>query len=317
MAMPESAPPPRIRYPTIDVLRGVALVAMAVYHFSWDLAYHGFVAWDVAGDPGWRAFAMAIAGSFLLISGVALSLAARGGVDPGAFAIRLMKIAGAAALVSLATLFLFPDTWIFFGILHMIAAGSLIGLLFLGLPVWVTALAALAVVLLPLVVSGGMFDLRPLLFLGLSSVPPVSNDFVPVFPWLAPVLAGIALGRLVAEGRIRVSTAPLRSAGARLLALMGRWSLPIYLLHQPLLFGLVWLAAMALPPDPAVERARFEEACRQGCGPGEAACAAFCGCVADALDGTPFFMTRGGDPSMSAVVSTAVAACSPGETPMP
>lgn len=305
----------RVRYPVLDVLRGVALVAMAVYHFAWDLAYHRFVDWDVAGDPGWRGSAMAIAASFLFLSGVGLPLAARGGLDPRAFALRLARIAAGAAAVSLATYFLFPDAWVFFGILHMIAAGSLVGLAFLRLPVAVTLAAAAVAAILPLVVSGGPFDAPALAFLGLSTTPPVANDFVPVFPWIAPVLAGIAVGRLVAGGRIRLSTRPPRDPVGSGLAVMGRWSLAIYLVHQPLLFGLVLAAAAVIPPDPAVERAGFVEACVVGCGEDPAVCRAFCGCVADALDGTDFFTVRGGNPAMEADVRGAASACSSAAPP--
>ena len=62
---------------------GSAIVAMAAYHFSWDLAYHRLVDWDVAGDPVWRDFARTIAASFLAISGLSLVLARRAGADAG------------------------------------------------------------------------------------------------------------------------------------------------------------------------------------------------------------------------------------------
>ncbi|HUG62365.1 MAG TPA: heparan-alpha-glucosaminide N-acetyltransferase [Methylomirabilota bacterium] len=299
----------RDRLPVIDALRGAALVAMIVYHFSWDLAYHGFVRWDVTGDPVWRGFAIAIAGSFLLLSGVALALAARGGLDPSAFVLRLAKIAAAAALVSVASWFMFPDSWIFFGILHMIAAGSVIGLAFLALPPVVTFIAAALALAVPSLLRGGVFDAAPLAFLGLSETAPISNDFVPVFPWLAPVLVGIALGRMIASGRIRLPATAMRGGLERALVTAGRWTLPIYLVHQPVLFGLVAAAASVLPANPEIERDRFVAECRPIYGD------AFCGCVAEALQGTDYWAVRGGDPELSALVSTAGMACRAGETP--
>jgi uncharacterized membrane protein len=53
------------RLPWLDAARGIALAAMVVYHFSWDLRFFGYISADVAGDLGWRIFARCIAASFL------------------------------------------------------------------------------------------------------------------------------------------------------------------------------------------------------------------------------------------------------------
>jgi len=300
------------RLPVVDVLRGVALVAMAVYHFSWDLAYHRFVDWDVAGDPVWRDFAKAIAASFLVISGLSLVLARRAGADAGRYAFRVAKIGAAAAAVTAVTYAVFPDSFVFFGILHMIAVGAILSAPFLGAPAIVPALAAAAVLWIATTVTDPLFDAPALWWVGLSTTTPVSNDYVPVFPWLAPMLVGVALGRLIATGRIRLPAVAPTAMPLRALAAAGRWSLVIYLVHQPLLFGLVSLAAGVLPTSPAVERARFVGECRAECERWEAAaglCERFCGCVATSLDGTSYFTVRGGDPELGTLVATAATTC--------
>ena len=60
------------RIPLVDVLRGVALAAMAVYHFAWDLSFFSLADFGVTENPLWIAFARAIAGSFLALVGVGL-----------------------------------------------------------------------------------------------------------------------------------------------------------------------------------------------------------------------------------------------------
>src|SRR3954454_3249220 len=75
-----SAASPR-RLPWIDAARGIAIAAMVVYHFSWDLRHFGFIAVDVTEQPGWRLFARVIAGSFLALVGVGLVLATRRGFN--------------------------------------------------------------------------------------------------------------------------------------------------------------------------------------------------------------------------------------------
>lgn len=303
------------RIPLVDALRGLAVVAMAVYHLSWDLAYHHLVAWDVVRDPLWRGFAVSIAASFLALSGVSLALAEARGLVPGrAYVLRILKIAAAAAAVSLGTFFIFPDAWIRFGILHMIALGSLLALPFLKAPAIVAAGAAVAVVLAAPALTGPAFDHPALVWTGLSDIVPAMTDYVPVFPWFAAILAGIAVGKGLAAGWIPTGSGDLGRAG-RLLGILGRWSLPIYLLHQPILFGLTAAITLTLPVNETVERETFVRACRLECTrtADAGSCARFCDCVAGSLDGTSFWSVRGGDPEMESLIATAAGACRAGD----
>ncbi len=146
------------RIPLIDQARGVALIAMAIYHFTWDLGFFGYIEPETATTGGWRIFARLIAGSFLFLVGFSLVLGHQQGFRPRPFLIRLGKIGLAAAAITVATWFAFPQTFIFFGILHAIAAASLIGLVFVRLPVVVTLLAAAAAVAAPLYLRAPLFD---------------------------------------------------------------------------------------------------------------------------------------------------------------
>ncbi|WP_181700629.1 heparan-alpha-glucosaminide N-acetyltransferase [Chthonobacter albigriseus] len=322
--MSDSRPLPRRvpRIPLIDALRGIAVVAMVVYHFSWDLSYHHFVTWDVVGDPVWRGFAMSIAASFLVLVGVSLSLAAAEGLSWRRILARLARIAAGAVLVSLATYALFPDAWVRFGILHMIAAGSVLALPFPRLPTAATLAVAVLVLLAPRYLTSEAFDHPLLVWTGLQATVPPANDFVPVFPWLAAVLAGVAAGRLIARGSLPLPFWSGETAAGRVLRWLGRWSLLIYLVHQPLLFGITAGFAMLMPADPEVERAKFVGACRLECtreSGNPEACQGFCSCVAASLDGTSFWTVRGGDPDLASLVSTAASGCRvpPDGTPLP
>lgn len=181
----------------IDVLRGLALVAMALYHFVWDLEFFGYVAAGTAGTGGWKIFARLIASSFLFLAGYSLVLGQRPRIRFDAFMRRFAKIAGAAAVISIATWFAFPNTFIFFGILHSIAAASLVGLLFLPLPAIVSFVAAAAAFAAPLYLRSAIFDAPYLWWVGLSETIPRSNDYVPLLPWLAPFLLGLGTAKLV------------------------------------------------------------------------------------------------------------------------
>lgn len=270
------------RRPAIDVARGLALLAMAAYHASWDATYFGLAGFDLLGDPLWLAARTVILSSFLLLAGIGLVLATRDGVDAGRFLRRLGRVAAGAAAVSAASYALFPDSPIFFGVLHHIAVASVIGLAFVRLPALVTLAVAAMAVLVGTTQSFPLFDSPWLRWIGLTSVAPDSNDFVPLLPWIGGVLAGIGLGRLwpgLGEG-----VAVTGHAG-RLLALAGRHSLAVYLLHQPLLFGIAWVAAQLMPAQTLAVR-DFQASCVASCeraGVARATCTANCGCVQSEL----------------------------------
>ncbi len=279
---PLGIPLGKLRRPAIDVARGLALVAMAVYHASWDATYFGLAGFDLLGDPLWLAARTAILSSFLLLAGIGLVLAARGGLDRGRFLRRLGRVAAGAAAVSAASYALFPDSPIFFGVLHHIVVASVIGLVFIPLPAALTLAAAAAAVLAGTTLSFPPFDGPWLRWIGLTTVAPDSNDFVPLLPWIGGVLAGIGLARLwpgMGDGMAVTGRA------GRVLAWSGRHSLAFYLLHQPLLFGLAWTAAQVIPVElPAVRD--FQAACVATCeraGVASATCAANCSCVQSEL----------------------------------
>lgn len=281
----------RPRLAAVDIARGVAIVAMVVYHTAFDLSAARLIATDVPSDLAWKIFARLIAGTFLFVVGVSLVLATRDGFRRDAFLRRLGLIVGGAALVSLGTWWFDPETFVFFGILHEIALASVLALPFLRLPSAVVAPVAAAVLAAPWFLAHPVFNTPALWWVGLSTVPPTTVDYVPVFPWFGVVLAGIVGGRLlIAYGgdlwRWRPDSPP-----ARWIILAGRWSLLIYLVHQPLIVGAISVAARILPPNESVARANFMGECSAACrvDRDQATCAAFCGCMFDGLYGTELF----------------------------
>ncbi|HEX8663983.1 MAG TPA: heparan-alpha-glucosaminide N-acetyltransferase [Beijerinckiaceae bacterium] len=288
----EASPPPSAlslgagRIEAVDMARGVALVMMAVYHFSWDLSFFQLIATPVGTDPAWKWFARCIAGSFLFLAGVSLVLGHGDGIRWRPFGRRLAVVAGAAAAVTVATYFAFPDSYIFFGILHCIALSSVLALPFLRLP-WPATLACAALALaMPHLVHGEAFDAPALVWLGLGSRVPVTNDWVPVFPWFGTVLAGIVAARLARPLIHRLASRRAGTAPARALAWAGRRSLVIYLVHQPVLLALLYPVAALIGPSPAAEAAPFLRECRETCasaGRGGETCRRACACTMNTL----------------------------------
>lgn len=222
------------RIPLVDVARTLALAAMVVFHFAFDLELFGHLAPGTTTQGIWWWWARATAGTFLVLVGISLWLAHGQGLRWRAFWRRWLMVAGAAALVSAATRIGVGEPWVRFGILHMIAAGSLLALPFLRLPWWITAAVAAAVAMAPGFLRTDALNGGWLLWLGLGTSRPWMVDYLPVLPWLAPVLAGVALARVLPWDRLALDTPLLRRLGWP-----GRHSLAIYLLHQPVLIGLV------------------------------------------------------------------------------
>lgn len=278
----------RLRFLWLDALRGVALIAMASYHFMWDLADFGYLAPDFP-STGWpRLYARGIASTFLFLAGFSLVLAHGNGIRWKSFGIRFARIAAAAALVSVATWFIIPQGFIFFGILHAIAAASLIGLAFLRVPSPLTVLVAVLVIAAPIYLRADAFNSPWLWWVGLSTQTHVSFDYVPLLPWLAPFLLGVVAARLgVVRNWLRQNAQgktppPLWKA---LPGFLGRHSLVFYLVHQPVLISILYLYSLAAPPPPVDQGAEFSRSCVAGCIPDRDAdfCRRFCGCALTSL----------------------------------
>lgn len=231
------------RLVVVDLARTVALAGMALFHFTFDLELFGHLPPGTTVQGGWAVFARVVAGSFLFLSGVSLVLAHGNGVRWPAFRSRLLRVAAAAVLVTVATWVALPQAFIFFGILHAITFASVVGIMLIRLPVW----ALLALVLTVLAVNEGValeaMNPRWLVWTGLGAAQPWTMDFVPVFPWIAAVLGGMATAMAMAAAGLWDR---LRGGGPVLqrLAWPGRHSLAIYLIHQPILLSLVWAGTM-------------------------------------------------------------------------
>lgn len=222
----------------IDLTRSLALLGMAAFHFTYDLEMFGQVAPGTASSGFFWYLARGVAGSFIALAGVSLWLAHGRGLRWRAFGRRWLVLALAAAAVSLATRFAMPQAWVFFGILHAIALFSLLGLAFLRLPTGLILLAGAAVLWGGAVLPGLLEWNDPTLrFLGLGSLRSATVDFEPVFPWFGPFLLG--LGAAKALDRLWPRIALLQGPGW--MGWPGRHSLAVYLIHQPMLIGLLWL----------------------------------------------------------------------------
>ena len=231
---------PRIQL--IDYLRGAALLGMTIIHGAWNLEFLGFLAPGTSNQTFWSLFATLVAGSFLGLVGVSLHLAHAPGIRWRSWVRRFVIIVLAAGCITAVTAVVTPDVYIRFGILHMIAAGSILGLGVLRWPGWVVLACAVVIVVINLVIPPDWLGGVASYVLGFEEVPPVTSDYRPIFPWLAPVLFGIGGARLLQGTGWWAVLGHIAFAGrvGRGLCWLGRHSLAYYLIHQPILFGILW-----------------------------------------------------------------------------
>ena len=239
-ATPERTSPPAApaRIDGVDALRGVAIVAMIAYHFAFDLRFFGVIAADFENGRFWLTARALIVTSFLALVGTSLVLADRAGTPASRHYRRVAFIALCAMAASAASYAVDPRTTIHFGILHCIAVAAIVGRPLVRRP-RIALLAGIGICAAGLVLSHPVFDSRATSWIGFATAKPRTVDYVPLFPWLGVVLVGIAVGDALA----RASFAPLAglaNAPATLRAL-GRHSLLVYMVHQPILMGALWL----------------------------------------------------------------------------
>lgn len=236
------------RFDRLDALRGLAMVWMTLFHFVFDLRHFKLITQDVYRDPFWTWQRTLIVSLFLLCAGVGQAIATAQGQSWPRFWRRWVQVAGAALLVTAGSWLMFPNSFIYFGVLHGLALMLIVVRLTAhwGRGLW--WLGALAVaskfifenLLLtgPLVPWAGVFNGMQWNWLGWISHKPVTEDYVPLFPWLGVMWWGAAAGAWVLRHRPEWLAQPMPRFVQALTGL-GRWSLSYYLLHQPVLIAFV------------------------------------------------------------------------------
>ena len=240
------------RFERLDALRGAAIVWMAGFHFCFDLNQAGFISQNFYDDPLWTGQRSAIVSLFVFCVGLSQAVALDRWQGSARFWKRWTQVAACALLVSAGSWFMFPSSYISFGVLHGIAVMLLVLRLAAPAQRWLWPLGALAL-LLPLWVAHPFFDSRATNWIGLVTHKPITDDYVPLLPWLGVALWGLAAGQWALRQRrgwlgdaLPVS---LRSA-CRPLIWLGQRSLLFYMAHQPVLIALVTTAAWLLHRSP-------------------------------------------------------------------
>lgn len=239
------------RYWEIDLLRGIAIIMMVTYHLMWDLWFFRILPHLVLYTGFWKYFQRTTASLFVLLVGVSLTLSYRsrqrklGNKDKDLadeflyFFRRGRIIFSWGMLISLVT-WLAGTGAIHFGILHLIGASIILAWPFLR-GRWTNLILGALLIGFDWFVGTTRVDTIWLVWLGFKPVAYAAVDYFPLIPWFGLVLIGIFLGNILYTAKgLRFPLADLSWLPLiQLLSLLGRHSLIIYLIHQPLLIGIL------------------------------------------------------------------------------
>lgn len=237
------------RLDAVDALRGLAIVWMTVYHFCFDLNHFGWLRQNFYADPFWTWQRTAIVSLFLLCAGLGQALAVHQGQSGSRFWRRWAQVAACALLVTAGSYWMYPKSFIYFGVLHGIAVMLIIVRFSAGWGRWLWLAGGLAIAM-KLIAAWAHFYWAGAEFLngfgfnwlGLISRKPITEDYVPLLPWLGVMWWGMAAGQWLLASRPHWVSRAIPAAAAPL-AWLGRWSLSWYMLHQPVLMGLLTVVA--------------------------------------------------------------------------
>jgi uncharacterized membrane protein len=228
----------------VDALRGVAIIMMVIYHFTYDLDQFGN--FDIgANDGNWQRFANLTAFMFVSLVGVSLVLsysrATARMADEWSLAqkymLRGLRIFGYGMIITVAIWLFAPGGSIIFGILHLIGLSIIFAYPFLRWPV-AAGVAGIGLIVLGYFMGYPRVDFPWLVWLGFRPEGiGAMYDYRPVIPWFGVALLGISAGYLLYRNGARRFSLPDWShlTPVRWLAVAGQYSLAIYLIHQPVI----------------------------------------------------------------------------------
>jgi len=239
------------RFIELDVLRGFAILFMIVLHIFWDLDYFEILALN----KNFYALNIFVPVIFFLLVGVCQAVNNdKYHNQPKKMYFRTIQrglwILNLGMLLTLLTAIFLPDRPILFGVLHCIGCCMILSALLLRFKSTNVILAALVIV--SGLALGFFYTTENPTMVELATgihEPDVSThtiDYFPILPWFGVCLLGITLGNVLYKDNKRRFAFPDLSEfrSTKMFSWLGRHSLAIYLVHQPIIAGCLTFVLM-------------------------------------------------------------------------
>lgn len=232
-----------MRLNEIDIIRGIAIVLMVVFHIVFDLT--NFFGFNIEYHRGfWYYEGRLSAILFIMAAGMVSAVIAGQGDLKTAWQKNLkrgLRLIGWGMVITLVTWFFDSKNTIWFGILHFLGVAIILSILFARFR-WVNLILGILIIILGSFFLKLQADHSWFLIFGIRPYGFQSWDYYSLFPWFGVVLIGLGLGNFVYQNQtmLPATKKPSHVVFSSLIWL-GKYSLWIYLVHQPILLGLFWL----------------------------------------------------------------------------
>lgn len=230
------------RFFELDALRGTAIVGMIGFHFLFDLDFFNIYNIGITA-VFWQNIAKAIAATFILISGICLTISFEKNNSFRKFLQRGTTLFALGLIITIASFAFIPKAFIIFGILHFFGIATILAYPFLKMngknPERVLFFGIFAIVF-GILLQNFRFDFSFLLWLGFLPENFATVDYFPVFPWIGVLLIGVFFGKkLYDNGKRKFELKELDFFQAKALQFLGKNSLAIYFSHQIILLAII------------------------------------------------------------------------------
>lgn len=232
------------RYNLIDIIRGITIVSMVVYHACWDLAYISHFEMSWFRTDAVFLWQQSICWTFIMLSGFCWTYSVQKSK-------RGCIVLGASILVTAVTVLFTPESRIVFGVLNAIGTSMILMIpldkVCCKINAVAGAISSFALFCLTRGINGGTLFFGTVqlpeewycnlltAYLGMPPESFFSTDYFPVVPWMFLFITGYFVNRAIIDKSV------LECRALPVLELIGRHSLLIYLMHQPVLYLIIQL----------------------------------------------------------------------------
>lgn len=232
-----------MRIPLLDILRGLAVIGMVVFHANY-LLEHVF-ARDIIpiGDAFWNLLGPSVAIVFISLAGVVSILSSHGKSVRHILEKTLKRtliLAACALTVTLVTYTLIPEQRISWGILHFLTLAGVLGVITLRTG-YLTFLLGIVCLTLPYLSLTSLASIW-LIPIGYPPQDYYSADYYSLIPWMGYYLIGQGIGYALSRNNTLLASRDSHISQHSLFAFLGRHALMIYMVHVPVIYGVMWVA---------------------------------------------------------------------------